>query len=82
MPPTLKNVRGHIALGLSVSLYKKKNKLGFLNFIDGFRIKKLLTHIFFSLNYLSLLSYAPFKVILKFCNQDISKQLEPSNLVS
>ena len=40
MLPTSKRLKGHIALGLSVLLSEKKIKLGFLNFIDGFLIKK------------------------------------------
>ena len=36
MPPTLKKLKGHIALGLSVHpSVRTKIKLGFLNFIDS-----------------------------------------------
>ena len=38
--PTLKKVKGHIALGLSVrASVRYKFKIGFWNFIDGFLIK-------------------------------------------
>ena len=40
MPPALKKLRGHIALGLSVRpSVRYKFKIGFLNFIDAFLIK-------------------------------------------
>ena len=41
MPPTLKKLKGHIALGMSVcSSVQTKIKLGFLNFLDRFLSKK------------------------------------------
>ena len=40
MPPTFSKLKGHIALGLSICLFQKKNMLGFLNLINGFLIKQ------------------------------------------
>ena len=52
MPPTLKKLKGHIALGLSVracpvvGTFKNNLNYGFLNFIKGFFVKKSLTCVF------------------------------------
>ena len=40
MPPTLKKLRGHVALGLPIH-ESVKNMPGFLNFINGFLIKNI-----------------------------------------
>ena len=65
MPPTLKKLKGHIALGLSIppvsASFQKKNKLRFLNFINGFLIKKIIDLYFFLVGIISLSSYGPFK---------------------
>ena len=50
MPPTLKKVEGAYCFGLvhlCMRPFKNKIKLGFLNFINGFLIKKELTCIDF-----------------------------------
>ena len=62
MPQTLKRLRGHFALGLVHLSLSKKYKLGFWNFINRFLIKKMCDPYFWSLNYLPLWSYAPFKM--------------------
>ena len=67
MPPTMAKLKGHIALGLSVGpsvrpsisrcIRSKFIKIQFWNYIFGFLIKNN-WHIFLSLDYLPLWSYA------------------------
>ena len=63
MPPTLKKLKGHIALGLSVrpSVHPLQIQGRVLKFHRCIPHQKITDLYFFNLDYLPLWSYAPFK---------------------
>ena len=61
MPPTLKKLKGHIAFGLSVCVCAlEEKKVRFFKFHKQIPHQKIADHIFFSMNYFPMWSYAPF----------------------
>ena len=62
MPPTLKTLRGQITLGSSAGSSVQTIYVGFLKFHKSIPHQKIIDLlVFFSLNYLPLWLYAPFK---------------------
>ena len=84
MPPTLEKLKGHIAFGLSVrvcvrpSVRPLQNLLRYsfeISYMDS-SSKKIIDMYFFKSGLSPFVEVCPFyRVIMKFCNQDISKTI-------
>ena len=78
MPQTLKKLKGHIALGLSIC--PDNNSARVFKFHRWIPHQKIIGLGFFKSGLSPFLELCPFKrVIMKFCNQAISKTIPGSS---